>query len=897
MLPLPKAADHEAIDETGKAWYSEVTFCNFLQDRRSISMKHSRKRRILALLIACLLVQTVNGSAASAGGGLIETAMPAEAVNVVSNAEGCAVVQNSLGDYALLNAAGEYLVSYGDYPWIGGFSEGLCLVKAGTVYGWHWAYLNTSGQEVLSAADWDQAGDFHNGLARVQKGTTLGFIDTEGNLVLNCSDYSQVGEFSDGCALVAVTRQDETTYSFIDTTGNVVIGGLLWASDFSGGYALVQVYNTLSRKTVTCLIDTTGIPTVDLSAYSNLSPVSDGLILVNPQTGTQMDTYGYMDSRGRVVIDCTGCEFVYPFSDGLALTEYLDGAGNLCYAYLDGTGERVIDLGSCDLACSYCDGYAICQEGNEWYLMNTWGRTTYRTSAYDGFDSYSDGVLVAHVTALDGSKRYTLMDAYGTVLAANLDYDHIDAFSQGLALAYTGEGGNPYHYCFIDAQGTVVLDCSDYDTVGSFSDGLLLVSRYETDADGHFSGIRNLFIDQTGAVVLDCSDYSYVDSFSSGLAQVGSVNPLTLQEQIQFIDRTGTVVLDCSEYDKVSSFQDGVCIVARNSGESWTYALMDQSGALLTDWLAYNTVSGYAEGYAVVNRTSTQGAVEQAFYMYTDGSTALSGLGYSSYESFHDGYAIVGLQQTGGMVYGCINKSGALVISLLYDRILPFSQGCTWARRDGIWYSLALPRAESIPEPEPEPSQPLLPVDLPATLTGLPFTDVAQSAWYYDNVRLACTLGLMNGITTTTFDPEGTVTLAQAVTLAVRAYCQCRSLPEITIAADGAWYQPYVDYAISVGILSGDEFGTYDRDATRAELAYLFAHVLPDSGFEPINDISSIQDVTAVNRYYSEILTMYRAGVLTGYTDGSFQPDNTVKRSEVAAIISRVVLPDQRKVI
>ena len=868
-------------------------------------MKLSRRLPVLALLIVCLFLQTVSGFAASAGGGFIETAMPAEAVKVVSNAEGYAVVQNSLGDYALLDTSGRYLVSFGDYSWISGFSEGLCLVEETSYYSGGsmpiYIYLDESGREALSAAEWNQAGDFHNGLARVRTGSTWGFIDKTGEYVLDCSAYSQVGEFSDGYALVATTTQDETTYGFIDTTGNVVIGGLLRATDFSGGYALVQVYNSLSRKTVTCLIDTTGTPTVDLSAYTNLSPVSDRLILVDSQPGTQMDTYGYMDRYGRIVIDCPGCEFIYPFSGGLALTEYLDGAGNLCYAYLDRFGDRVIDLGNCTLACSYRDGYAVYQDGAYWYLMDTRGQTVCSSRAFDGFDSYSDGVLVAHVTALDGSKTYTLMDASGTPLATNLFYDHIDAFCEGLALAYTVDAGSSTcHYYFIDSRGAVVLDCSEYDTVGSFSDGLLLVSRYDTDADGHFSGIKNLFIDSSGAVVLDCSAYSYVDGFSDGLAQVGSVNPLTLQEQIQFIDSTGAVVLDCSEYDKVSSFRDGVCIVGKNNAGTWTYALMDSSGTLLTDWLSYNTVSGYAEGYAVVNRVSTQGAVDQAFYMYTDGSTALEGLGYSYYDSFHDGYAIVGLQQTSGMVYGCIDKSGRLVISLLYDQILPFSEGSTWAKRGGTWYCLSQPRQEEVPPPapeEPEPAPQLFPVDLPPTLTALPFTDVTPGAWYYDNVRLAYTLDLMNGVTFTTFDPEGTVTLAQAVTLAARAYCQYYDLPEISIAVDGLWYQPYVDYAVSVGILSGSEFDSYDRAATRAELAYLFAHVLPASGFEVLNEIDRIPDVSADNGYYSEILAMYRAGVLTGYEDGSFQPENTVKRSEVAAIITRVVLPEQRKVI
>ena len=51
------------------------------------------------------------------------------------------------------------------------------------------------------------------------------------------------------------------------------------------------------------------------------------------------------------------------------------------------------------------------------------------------------------------------------------------------------------------------------------------------------------------------------------------------------------------------------------------------------------------------------------------------------------------------------------------------------------------------------------------------FTDVASSAWYADGIKSAYELGLMNGTGDSLFAPTGTVTLAQAVTMAARLHC------------------------------------------------------------------------------------------------------------------------------
>lgn len=108
------------------------------------------------------------------------------------------------------------------------------------------------------------------------------------------------------------------------------------------------------------------------------------------------------------------------------------------------------------------------------------------------------------------------------------------------------------------------------------------------------------------------------------------------------------------------------------------------------------------------------------------------------------------------------------------------------------------------------------------------------------------------------------------------------------------WYDMYVDYAVANGIITKTTFGSYDKNISRADLAHLFAASLPESYFGAINDIKGIPDVDKNDKYAKELLMLYNAGVVLGDADGNFNPASDIKRSEVAAIINRVALPESR---
>ena len=110
------------------------------------------------------------------------------------------------------------------------------------------------------------------------------------------------------------------------------------------------------------------------------------------------------------------------------------------------------------------------------------------------------------------------------------------------------------------------------------------------------------------------------------------------------------------------------------------------------------------------------------------------------------------------------------------------------------------------------------------------------------------------------------------------------------------WYDMYVDYALDNNIIAKGDYESedYTRNATRAELCWLLAAALPEQYFNPINNVTAIPDMDK-NDYYADIVLMlYKAGVVLGDGEGNFNAQSDIKRSETAAIINRVALPENR---
>ena len=177
------------------------------------------------------------------------------------------------------------------------------------------------------------------------------------------------------------------------------------------------------------------------------------------------------------------------------------------------------------------------------------------------------------------------------------------------------------------------------------------------------------------------------------------------------------------------------------------------------------------------------------------------------------------------------------------------------------------------------------------------FTDVPASAWYAESVQTAYVLGLVEGVSDTAFNPEGSITIGSTVALAARLH-SIYNTGSADFTQGSPWYQVYVDYAVANGTITPGQFADYNANATRRQFAGILAHALPEEELEAINEVEdgAIPDVADSSENYDEIYLLYRAGVLTGSDDkGTFAPETTIDRASVAAIVSRMAMRFQRE--
>ena len=183
------------------------------------------------------------------------------------------------------------------------------------------------------------------------------------------------------------------------------------------------------------------------------------------------------------------------------------------------------------------------------------------------------------------------------------------------------------------------------------------------------------------------------------------------------------------------------------------------------------------------------------------------------------------------------------------------------------------------------------------------FKDVDENAWYGSkkekSVAIAYEYNLMSGTSPTTFNPTGNISIAEVVTVATRvhSFYTTGHQVEFTPTPGAPWYQGNVDYAIENGIIGPNVFQDFKRAATRAEMAYVFAHTLPDPelAYTYRYQLKLPPDVDESTLYYDEIMMLYRFGIVGGSDSaGTFHPGSSIMRAEAAAILARIVVPGLR---
>ena len=175
---------------------------------------------------------------------------------------------------------------------------------------------------------------------------------------------------------------------------------------------------------------------------------------------------------------------------------------------------------------------------------------------------------------------------------------------------------------------------------------------------------------------------------------------------------------------------------------------------------------------------------------------------------------------------------------------------------------------------------------------SFPFVDVPANHWAYQYIFDAVKQNLINGKTADLYGPDASLTYAEAIKLAA---CIRQLAVDGSVTTEpgigNPWYAPYVSYAELNSIIAKGQFSDkYNQPVSRYDFALIFAKALPEGYYAAIHNYAAIKDVPAGNAYLPYALKLYNAGIITGQdAAGSFNGQTNIKRSEVAAIVIRMV--------
>lgn len=188
---------------------------------------------------------------------------------------------------------------------------------------------------------------------------------------------------------------------------------------------------------------------------------------------------------------------------------------------------------------------------------------------------------------------------------------------------------------------------------------------------------------------------------------------------------------------------------------------------------------------------------------------------------------------------------------------------------------------------------------------NLTFSDIGDAIlgdkvpWYRDSIRKAYVYGIIVGKELNLFDPDGYLTIAEAITIGARMHAIYKygDTSKIDGYAGSEWYSKYLNYYRAENLIDDAFNNMMNMPIKRSEMVFIWSKIFEEKDLEGLNEVvyENINDIDMSTLYSSEVLKFYQVGITVGYPDGSFLPNNNIIRAEATAIFLRLIEPKERQ--
>lgn len=175
-------------------------------------------------------------------------------------------------------------------------------------------------------------------------------------------------------------------------------------------------------------------------------------------------------------------------------------------------------------------------------------------------------------------------------------------------------------------------------------------------------------------------------------------------------------------------------------------------------------------------------------------------------------------------------------------------------------------------------------------LNGIYFNDISYCFAKDDIVNLS-SQGIIKGVSEYEFMPNKPLSRGEVAAIVTRV--MGLSIDENSDATyydtTNNWAKNEIEAATKAGILKGyqdNKFRPEDK-ISRAEMAAIIARILKTT--YSLTGNNSFIDIDSLFWAYNDILTLSNEGIINGYTDGTFKPFSQITRAEGAALINRAI--------
>lgn len=169
----------------------------------------------------------------------------------------------------------------------------------------------------------------------------------------------------------------------------------------------------------------------------------------------------------------------------------------------------------------------------------------------------------------------------------------------------------------------------------------------------------------------------------------------------------------------------------------------------------------------------------------------------------------------------------------------------------------------------------------------MPFTDVHSYSWFYDAVQFVYDNDIMNGVSDTSFNPDGTVTRGMIVTMLWRMAGEPYSFGGgFSDVPAGHYCYSAAAWASRNGIVNGMTSTTFapDTNITREQLVTILYRYAQYLGYSTTgSSLYGFTDASSVSSYATNAMSWaVKYGIISGVTTTTLVPAGTATRAQAA---------------